>query len=167
MAASPGLLVAGLFDPARKSAEVGEWLRAAETGHDHHHHDVNRHDEHIRAFALLAGALPSRQVIEAFQHRLAREHGDHILRIKGIVAIAGEPRPLVIHGVGTTVYPSRYLAGWPEDSAPETRIVVIGADLGEKAVRDLFASFLDRPAVDRPDRAALEENPLAAFGFRR
>ena len=167
MAANPHLLVAGLFDPARKSAEVGEWLRAAETGHDHHHHDVNRHDEHIRAFALLADALPSRQVIEAFQHRLAREHGDHILRIKGIVAIAGEPRPLVIHGVGTTVYPSRYLAGWPEDSAPETRIVVIGADLGEKAVRDLFASFLDRPAVDRPDRAALEENPLAAFGFRR
>lgn len=167
MAAHPHLLVAGLFDPARKSAEVGEWLRSAEAGHDHHHHDVNRHDEHIRAFALLSGALPSRQVIEAFQHRLAEAHGEHILRIKGIVALAGEPRPLVIHGVGAMVYPPRFLAGWPEGDAPETRIVVIGADLSEKAVRDLFASFLDRPAIDRPDRAALEENPLAAFGFKR
>ncbi|WP_180898044.1 CobW family GTP-binding protein [Martelella soudanensis] len=167
MAAQPGLLVAGLFDPARKSAQVGEWLRAAVAGHDHHHHDVNRHDEHIRAFVLSAGVLASRPVIEAFQHRLAGEHGGHILRIKGIVALAGEPRPLAIHGVGDRVYPARLLAGWPEGVAPETRIVVIGSDLSETAVRELFASFLDRPAIDRPDRAALEENPLSAFGFRR
>lgn len=167
-ASRPHLLVAGLFDPARKPRQVGDWLSAEASRHaHHHHHDVNRHSEHIRAFSLIAATVASRGVIEAFLHRLAAEHGDHILRLKGVVALAGEPRPLVVHGVGPTVYPPRFLAKWPHGNEPQTQIVVIGADLSENAVRALFETYLDRPAIDRPDRAALEENPLSAFGFKR
>ena len=33
-------------------------------------------------------------------------------------------------------------------------------------VRDLFDAFTGTPKIDRPDRAALEDNPLAVPGFR-
>ena len=165
-ASTPALLVSGLFDAARKSASVGEWLSAARDGgaHHHHHHDVNRHGAHIRAFALTAGRLASPAVIAAFQHRLAAEYGDRLLRLKGVVALAGDDRPLVVHGVRDTVYPATRLEAWEE--TPATRLVVITSDLAETAVRELFETYLDRPGIDRPDRTALEDNPLSAFGFK-
>lgn len=165
-ASTPALLVTGLFDAARKNASVGEWLTAEKHagGHHHHHHDVNRHDAHIRAFALTTGRLVSPAIIEAFQHRLAAEHGDKLLRLKGVVALAGDDRPLVVHGVRDTVYPATRLEAW--EGEPATRLVVITSDLAEAVVQDLFETYLDRPGIDRPDRAALDDNPLSAFGFK-
>nr|WP_272209863.1 GTP-binding protein [Marinicella sp. W31]MDC2875695.1 GTP-binding protein [Marinicella sp. W31] len=166
-AEKPALLATGLFDAARKASSVGEWLSEGnkDAGH-HHHHDVNRHDEHIRAFVLTAEKVHSPGAIEAFQHRLAAEYGDRLLRLKGVVALAGEDRPLVVHGVRDVVYPQSRLAIWNEDQAPQTRIVVITRDLAERTVRELFETYLDRPGIDRPDRAALDDNPLSAFGFK-
>src|SRR6185369_3260808 len=67
--AAEQLFNAGLYNPAEKSPDVGRWLReeayaqAADSRHDDHDHhghdhghghghalDVNRHDDHIRAF---------------------------------------------------------------------------------------------------------------------
>jgi hypothetical protein len=42
---------------------------------------------------------------------------------------------------------------------------MIVKDLPESYVRELFDAFLGRPSLDRPDRAALMENPLAIPGF--
>ncbi len=42
---------------------------------------------------------------------------------------------------------------------------MIVKDLPETYVRELFDAFLGRPALDRPDRVALTENPLAIPGF--
>ncbi len=33
-------------------------------------------------------------------------------------------------------------------------------------MRDLFAAFTGKPLIDRPDKAALQDNPLAIPGFR-
>src|SRR5207244_1246022 len=56
-AAAERLLACGLFDPDRKIPDVERWLAAeAYADHDdhaHHRHDVNRHDDRIRAFALV------------------------------------------------------------------------------------------------------------------
>ncbi len=56
------LLACGLYDPERKIPDVKKWL-AAEAYADvdaHHHHDRNRHDEHIGAF-VPPPIPPSRQ----------------------------------------------------------------------------------------------------------
>jgi hypothetical protein len=42
--------------------------------------------------------------------------------------------------------------------------VFITRDLSERTVRELFEAFLGTPAIDRPDRAALTDNPLVPFG---
>jgi hypothetical protein len=36
----------------------------------------------------------------------------------------------------------------------------------ERAIRDLFGAFTGQVAPDRPDRAALLDNPLVPFGGR-
>lgn len=166
--AVPALLSAGGFDIARKSDTVGVWLSEEdgdEHHHHHHHHDVNRHGDNIRAFALTTGEVRNVGVIQRFLERLAATHGDNILRVKGLVYVTGKAAPVAVHGVQATVHPPRELPTAPPD-ARMTRLVVITQDLAEEPVRELFNTFLDRPGIDRPDRAAIEENPLSAFGFK-
>ncbi|WP_176086402.1 GTP-binding protein [Martelella sp. HB161492] len=160
------LLAAGLFDAARRQPEVGQWLSEADAAHHHHHHDVNRHGDHIRSFALNCERPIARADLMAFFDMLAARHGPSILRMKGVVALEGEALPVAIHGVQEIIYPPVRLKAWPPGEKPTSRLVLITADLKEDVVRDLFDAFLGRPVIDRPDRTALTENPLSAFGFK-
>jgi G3E family GTPase len=61
--------------------------------------------------------------------RLAQEHGENLLRVKGLVAFAdGDGRPAAIHAVQHTMYPPRWLADWP-DGDQSSRLVFIVRDL--------------------------------------
>jgi G3E family GTPase len=173
------LLGCGLFDPNRKIPDVARWLAAEayadsesrrsgppDEAHDHdHHHDVNRHDERIRAFSFASEAAIPAAMLEMFLDLLRSVHGPNLLRFKGIVKLAETPdRPVVVHGVQHVFHPAVQLAGWP-DSDRSTRIVLITRDLDPAAVRRLFDAFIGAGAApDRPDRAALLDNPLVPFG---
>jgi G3E family GTPase len=84
--------------------------------------------------------------------------------VKGIVNVAELPEnPLVIHGIQHVFHPPARLERWPDDDR-RTRIVLITRDLPERRVRELFDAFLRKPGIDRPDVAALTDNPLVPFG---
>jgi G3E family GTPase len=162
------LLNCGLYDPDRKMPDVKRWLAAeAYDRHgdrDHGHHDVNRHDERIRAFALTTEQAIPAGAFDMFVDLMRSMHGPNLLRLKGIVKLAETPdRPLVIHGVQHIFHPPVRLPHWP-DGDHRTRIVLITRDLEERAVRALFDAFLGVQAPDQPDRAALMDNPLIPFG---
>ena len=162
------LLGSGLYDPDKKIPDVRKWLAAeAYAGdHDHHHHDVNRHDEHIGSFVLTADEAVPAGTLEMFLDLLRATHGAKLLRVKGIVKLAEMPdTPVVVHGVQHVFHPTVRLERWPDDDH-RTRLVFITRDLPEQAVRELFGAFLGVAAPDRPDRAALTDNPLVPFGGR-
>jgi G3E family GTPase len=150
---------------------VKRWLAveayADASGHGHHHehhHDPNRHDERIRAFTLVTGSPIPSASFEMFIDLVRSLHGPKLLRLKGIVKLAETPdEPLVIHGVQHVMHPPVRLEGWP-DGDERTRIVLIIRDLEPEAVTRLFDAFVGRSAPDRPDRAALVDNPLVPFG---
>ncbi len=166
------LLHAGLFDPAAKIPDVAAWLKAeayAESDHahgpdDHHHrhvHDVNRHDDHIRAFAVATDAPIAAPALDMLLDLLRSVHGPQLLRLKGVVRLAEEPeRPLVIHGVQHVFHPPVLLDSWP-DADRRTRLVLITRDMDPDAVQRLLDAFTQQPRADTPDRAALADNPLA------
>jgi G3E family GTPase len=165
------ILGCGLFDPERKLPDVKRWL-AAEAyaqaphghGHESHHHDVNRHDERIRAFTFATDAPIPGAMLEMFLDLLRSVHGENLLRLKGIVKLAEtSASPLVIHGVQHIFHPPVRLPRWP-DGDERTRIVLITRDLDPGAVRRLFDAFLGAGGPDQPDRAALIDNPLVPFG---
>jgi G3E family GTPase len=157
----------GPYDPASKGPDVLKWL-AAEAYEDDHHHDdedLNRHDAHISASAFIRDGAMRQAAIGPFLERLAADHGERLIRVKGLIAVAEVPdRPVVIQGVREVFSPSLSLPSWP-DGDHRSRLVVIGRDLDREAIGRLFDVHLDRPQVDTPDRQALAENPLAIAGF--
>jgi len=194
-AGTAAILVNGLYDPATKIADVDRWLRdelASDAGenhdhhhhdhghdhqhghdhhghghHDHHHHDVNRHGDDIRSFSIIHDKPIEPMAIEMFIDLLRSAHGEKLLRMKAIVALSDNPdRPLVLHGVQSVFHPPQRLPKWPDGSDRRTRMVLITQGLEEAFVSDLFAAFTGQPRIDRPDRAALEDNPLAVPGLR-
>jgi G3E family GTPase len=163
------LLDCGLYQPDRKIPDVRRWLAdeayAGET-HHHHTHDVNRHDDRIRAFAIVSDTAVPSATFDMFLDLLRSIHGPNLLRLKGIVKLADAPdRPVVIHGVQHVFHPPATLAAWP-DADRRTRLVFITRDIEPRTIRDLFGAFLGAAAPDRPDRAALLDNPLVPFGGR-
>ncbi len=137
--------------------------------HHHHpaHHDVNRHGADIRSFSLLHDRPIDPMALDMFIDLLRSAHGEKLLRMKAIVQLSDNPdRPLVLHGVQSIFHPPERLKAWPEGSERRTRMVLITQGLDEEFVTDLFAAFTGEPRIDRPDRAALEDNPLAVPGFR-
>jgi G3E family GTPase len=168
------LLNCGLYDPERKIPDVRKWLaveayadaqaHADAHGHHHHHHDVNRHDEHIGSFVLTSDTAIPAGTLDMFLELLRATHGNRLLRVKGIVKLAEMPEtPVVVHGVQHVFHPTARLERWPDDDH-RTRLVFITRDLPQRTVQDLFEAFVGTPAPDRPDRAALIDNPLIPFG---
>ena len=160
------LIDCGLYDAERKIPDVKRWLAEEAYAHDdhHHHHDVNRHDDKVRAFTLASERAIPFSAFEMFLDLLRSAHGERLLRMKGVIELAEDPlRPLVIHGVQKILHPPVQLASWP-DGQRGTRLVLITLDMPEDYVRRLFAAFTNRPSIDTPDRAALENNPLAIAG---
>jgi G3E family GTPase len=160
------LINCGLYDPDSKVPDVRRWLAeeayaaSAPSAHEHHHHD----DERIRALSLASDrALPA-ATFDMFLDLLRALHGPNLLRVKGIVKIAETPdQPVVIHGVQHVFHPPTALPAWPDDDR-RTRLVFITCDMDPRTIRDLFDAFLGSGLSDRPDRAALFDNPLVPFG---
>jgi G3E family GTPase len=165
--AVPGaLLNCGLFDPDRKLPDVKRWLAedAYAGDHGHHHHDVNRHDDRIRAFSFATETPIPAATLDMFLDLIRSLHGPNLLRLKGVVQLAETPdQPLVIHGVQHVMHPPARLPDWPDEDR-RTRMVLITRDLDPAAITGLFEAFLGAGAVDRPDRTALLDNPLVPFG---
>jgi G3E family GTPase len=159
------ILGAGLFKPADKTPDVRAWLRAeaygerAPQGHDHrpgeghapghddgHDHDHagldrNRHDERIRAFAIEHDRPLDWERFADWIGRLTAEHGEHLLRIKGILDVAGQDEPIAIHGVQHLFHPPASLPAWPEGER-RSQLVFILRDLAESVIRQGFAEMV-------------------------
>jgi G3E family GTPase len=74
-----------------------------------------------------------------------RGAGEDLLRVKGILNLAGESAPVAIHGVHHIFHPPVLLDAWP-DADHRSRIVFITRGI-ERA--DLEASFLEHVAAVR------------------
>ena len=71
---------------------------------------------------------------------LLNRHGRAILRIKGLLHVAGVPTPVVIHGVQHTIHQPTHLAAWP-DGTPQTRLIVIAKGVDRARVEGSLAAF--------------------------
>lgn len=159
----------GLYQPGQRTPDVRRWLAAeayrplaASTSPlSSPRPAVSRHDARIHAFAICIEApLAWGALVDALE-TLAELRGDQLLRIKGIVNVAGEERPRAIHAVQHTLYPAAQLPAWP-DADHSTRLVFITRDLDANVVRETLAAFLGPQAFDRLSPAVPDSHSTAA-----
>ncbi|MDP6774916.1 MAG: GTP-binding protein [Rhodospirillales bacterium] len=140
-AAEPDALFdCGLFNPKTKAPDVAGWLNEEAYGQARghgHHHDVNRHDDRIGAFCMTVDDPIEWDAFAMWLEMLLATRGENVLRIKGILNVAGEAKPVAIHGVQHVFHPPAALAEWP-DAERRSRIVFITRDMGRQAIEDTF-----------------------------
>jgi len=100
--------------------------------------------EAVHAHGISAHVMTLRQPMTRLQFAmalggLARDHGEDLLRVKGIVGFADRAGgPAAVHAVQHTMYPPRWLDRWP--SADETsRLVFIVRNIAPAVLLDHFA----------------------------
>lgn len=126
---------AGL-SPIRAPADVGD----DHAGHTHHRHDPSRHGATIRSFAVTLDRPIDWTGFGIWLSMLLNRHGHRILRVKGILDLAGEARPVAVHGVQHLVHPPTHMAAWP-DGPRTSRLVFIVDGIEEARIRASFEVF--------------------------
>ncbi len=102
-----------------------------EAGHHHHHAD----DVRSMSFTIPGDVDPDKFM--PWINDLSQAQGPNILRSKGILAFKGEPRRFVFQGVHM-ILDGDLQRDWKEGEARQSRLVFIGRDLDEKALREGF-----------------------------
>jgi G3E family GTPase len=144
------LLTQDSYDLQAKSAEVRSWFAAVETDEpDEQGHDVNRHDDAIGAFSLVFDAPLDWTMFGLWLSMLLADRGEDMLRVKGLLNVAGSPSPVVIHGVQHIVHPPAHLDAWP-DADRRSRIVFITRGIERAAVARSLAAFQHLAAEGAP-----------------
>jgi G3E family GTPase len=159
MVSPDDLAAADVYDPARKGEDVLRWLNAeaydqAPTaphgqehdplhGHHHHHHDVNRHNAEIGSFCLRFDEPLHWEHVANWLDALVLAHGDQLLRVKGILAVAGRDKPIVVQAVQHLFHPPFELPDWP-DADRGSRIVFITRNLSRDFVATVFDTIRQR-----------------------
>ena len=140
----PRVLRADVYDARTKGAEVRRWLAdEAEkdaAGHRAHAHDVSRHDAHIHSFTLSFDGALDWTAFGIWLTMLLHTHGEKVLRVKGILNVAGADAPVVVNGVQHVVHPPIHLAAWP-GADRRSHIVFIVDDLPRDAIERSLAAF--------------------------
>jgi G3E family GTPase len=137
------LMASDVYDPLRRSEEVRRWLheeaRTVADG-ERHRHGRNRHDRAIHAFCLTFPEPLDWTGFGIWLTMLLHAHGARVLRVKGILNVAGLPTPVVIHGVQHVIHPPAHLEAWP-DADRRSRIVFIVRDLEQSVIERSLAAF--------------------------
>ncbi|MBM3357679.1 MAG: GTP-binding protein [Betaproteobacteria bacterium] len=124
-----------------KPEAVKRWIRDEAAHGDTRTHDAHRHDERVGTFAIrIAEPLKWASVLEWLELLLAAR-GESVLRVKGLINVAGRAKPTVLQGVQHIVYPPAELAAWP-DADRSTRLVFVTRDLTRSAVETSLRQVL-------------------------
>lgn len=124
--------------PEQRLAEIARWQQMLAhdhdghdhggAGHHHRHHDHN-HDHGVRSLALTADEPLDWLAVQDWLAALRHAHGPRLLRVKGILDLAGESQPVAIHGVHHVFHEPVRLSHWPERPARSRIVLIFRSDL--------------------------------------
>jgi G3E family GTPase len=148
------LFGAALFDPASKTPDVRRWLaedayRSREDGDvpggghagHRHDHDHDRHASDIAAFCLSFVEPFEWDVLSRWLWHVRQSVGDDLLRVKGILNLREEDRPVAIHGVHHIFHPPVILQAWPDDDR-RSRIVFITRGISQAELEASLQNYI-------------------------
>ena len=133
---------ADVFDLGPDNGRLEQWLRPLDS-HGHRHLPF-RHAEQISSVVLRHDSPVSWSALRIWLNSVLSLRGDAVLRLKGIVWLEGQDRPIVLQGVHHVLHPPVYLDR-PAQPEGATRVVLITRGLSAAGLRASFASALNTP----------------------
>jgi G3E family GTPase len=98
------------------------------------------HSDGIQSFVLNEHSPLAWDTFSRFMETLIALRGADLLRVKGLLNIAGCRGPVVVQFVQHLAHPPTELTAWPDEDR-RSRAVFIARGLNEDAVRSLFDSI--------------------------
>jgi G3E family GTPase len=148
------LLAHDLFATAGRSETARRWFAAEIAAHaPDDAPDRNRHDETIYAFAVSLDGEIDWVRFGLWLTMLLNRHGEKVLRVKGILNVAGSATPVALHGVQHLVHPPIHMSAWPDDDR-RSRLVFIVDGLDRVLIERSLAAFLGTAAAGKPHQGS-------------
>ena len=128
-------------DIAASEARLVQWLRPLDRDPHHgHRHLPFRHGDDIASVVLRQSRPIEWSALETWLDSLLSLRGDRVLRLKGVVRVAGHDRPIVLQGVHHVLHPPVFLAR--DATAGGSQIVLITRGLSAPGLRASFAAAM-------------------------
>ena len=151
----PEVLNRGAFDLDRILDIEPQFLDAADDhdhdhdhahGDGHHHHHAHGglkhyHDEEMQSLSLSSDRAMNPDAFFPWMQELVAKEGPNILRCKGILAFEDDPDRFVLQGVHMML-DGDHQRPWKADEPRQSRLVFIGRNLPEEAIREGFEKCL-------------------------
>ena len=102
------------------------------------------HDDAIKTFTVALQQPVDWASFVDWLELLLASRGDSILRVKGLLSIAGREGPAVVQGVQHVLYPVEHMPAWPRGSEAPGWIVFIARDLTHSAIENSIRSVYER-----------------------
>jgi G3E family GTPase len=148
--ADPDFDAAVLLSPGAVDGAGAERFLAADfsaTHDDHPHGDRNRHGDDIRAVGFSLDEAIDWTMFGIWLTMLLNRHGNEVLRVKGVLNVAGSDTPVAVHGVQHLVHPPTHMRAWP-DADRRSRLVFIVKGLDPQAIERSLRAFSMMPTRD-------------------
>ncbi|WP_425502174.1 GTPase [Pseudomonas piscis] len=97
--------------------------------------------DRIASLVLRTEQALDLELLSEFMNELLEEHGQQLLRYKGVLNVIDEPRRMVFQGV-LKLYGFDWDSEWAADEVRESVMVFIADDLPEEKIRQGFARML-------------------------
>ncbi|MDW9851843.1 GTP-binding protein [Sinorhizobium meliloti] len=140
-------------DPHFLDQEDHDHVCGPDCDHDHHHHDHHHHDhdhDHhhhhdgpspihdvtVQSISLRGGEMNPDRFFPWIQ-KITQTDGPNILRLKGIIAFAGDAERYVVQGVHMIIE-GDHQRPWKDGEKRESRLVFIGRDLDREKIERTF-----------------------------
>ncbi len=101
---------------------------------------AHRHGGRINTFCLVADGALDWLAFTDWLNLLLINRGERILRVKGLIGVAGQNWPVLVQGVQHVFYPPVRLDTWPSDDR-RSRLVLITDGLSAEAILASFCEF--------------------------
>ncbi|SER48471.1 Cobalamin synthesis protein cobW C-terminal domain-containing protein [Vreelandella subterranea] len=72
---------------------------------------------------------------------LLNRHGSQVMRVKGVLHVKDDTRPVIIHGVQHTIHPPEHVSDWPNNDRI-SELIFITHGITARRVTDSLETFM-------------------------
>ncbi|MBZ9558010.1 MULTISPECIES: GTP-binding protein [unclassified Modicisalibacter] len=122
------------FTRARVRTWLGPWRESASP-------ETRSHLGDVSAFRLAFDGELDWTCFGLWLSMLLNRHGNDIMRVKGVLHVRDDPRPVILHGVQHTIHPPEHVEAWPDDDR-RSELVFITRGIPASRVADSLQAFM-------------------------